>query len=172
MARFIEKKNHLTVLAALSILVKEASAMVKPIVFIGAGELKNEIQTYIREHKLESYALLYDFIQYDELPHFYAYADALLLPSTSDQWGLVVNEAMAAGLPVSVSKACGCADDLVVEKENGTTFSPDVSGILQTLRYLHTMDESQRHAMGSTSVDIIKNYSLAAFTSGVIELLK
>jgi glycosyltransferase involved in cell wall biosynthesis len=44
--------------------------------------------------------------------------------STTEQWGLVVNEAMAAGLPVLVSDRCGCAPDLVEVGVNGFTFDP------------------------------------------------
>ena len=44
---------------------------------------------------------------------FYGLADAFILPSIKEEWGLVVNEAMASGLPVIVSKTAGCAEDLL-----------------------------------------------------------
>jgi len=59
-----------------------------------------------------------------DLPPFYAFAGCFVLPSRREPWGLVVNEAMAAGLPVIVSSLCGCAEDLVVENQNGYTFNP------------------------------------------------
>jgi glycosyltransferase involved in cell wall biosynthesis len=46
---------------------------------------------------------------------FYALAEAFVLPSLKEEWGLVVNEAMAAGLPVIVSRTAGCAEDLLPE---------------------------------------------------------
>ena len=66
----------------------------------------------------------------DELAAIYGSADALILPSTSETWGLVVNEALLCGLPVLVSENCGCAKDLVTP-ETGWVFSPtDLSGLI------------------------------------------
>lgn len=59
------------------------------------------------------------FLNQSELPAAYAAADLLVLPSHSESWGLVVNEAMACGLPAIVSDAVGCAPDLVFEGETG-----------------------------------------------------
>ena len=64
------------------------------------------------------------FIQYPELPEYYGRAGAFIHVSTTEQWGLVVNEAMASGLPVIVSNRCGCAKDLVLDGVNGFTFDP------------------------------------------------
>jgi glycosyltransferase involved in cell wall biosynthesis len=57
----------------------------------------------------------YGFRQIEENPVFYALAEAFVLPSLKEEWGLVVNEAMAAGLPVIVSRTAGCAEDLLPE---------------------------------------------------------
>ena len=57
------------------------------------------------------------------LPYF-AHASCFVHASIQEQWGLVVNEAMAAGLPVMVSNRCGCFDELVVEGKTGFGFDP------------------------------------------------
>ena len=49
----------------------------------------------------------------------YAAADCLVLPSDIESWGLVVNEAMATGLPAVVADRVGCAPDLIVPGETG-----------------------------------------------------
>lgn len=60
-----------------------------------------------------------------QVPQVLALSDVLALPSRSEPWGLVVNEAMACGLPVIVSNRCGCVPDLVHDRQNGFVFDPD-----------------------------------------------
>jgi glycosyltransferase involved in cell wall biosynthesis len=60
----------------------------------------------------------YGFRQIEENPVFYALADAFILPSLKEEWGLVVNEAMACSLPVIVSRTAGCAEDLLPLSES------------------------------------------------------
>ncbi len=65
------------------------------------------------------------FAQIDTVPAFYALASCFVLASQTDEWGLVVNEAMACGTPVLVSRFVGCAPDLVVPGVTGYRFNPD-----------------------------------------------
>ena len=70
------------------------------------------------EHSVENdrgAVFFYGFRQIEENAVFYALAEAFVLPSLKEEWGLVVNEAMAAGLPVIVSRTAGCAEDLLPE---------------------------------------------------------
>ncbi len=64
------------------------------------------------------------FAQREDLAGLYALAEALVLPTHSDPWGLVVNEAMACGLPIIVSSVAGCAADLVEDGWNGYVVPP------------------------------------------------
>jgi glycosyltransferase involved in cell wall biosynthesis len=64
------------------------------------------------------------FRQRDDLASYYALAEALILPTHTDTWGLVVNEAMACGLPIIVTAVAGCAADLVKPAWNGFVVSP------------------------------------------------
>jgi 1,2-diacylglycerol 3-alpha-glucosyltransferase len=64
------------------------------------------------------------FAQREDLAGLYALAEALMLPTRSDPWGLVVNEAMACGLPVIVTNVAGCASDLVEDGWNGYVVPP------------------------------------------------
>ena len=66
----------------------------------------------------------YGFRQVNELPVFYGLAEAFVLPSREEEWGLVVNEAMASGCAVLVSSTAGCCEDLVAPGENGWSFDP------------------------------------------------
>src|ERR1035441_6578083 len=80
---------------------------------VGYGPLEGSLRL-----KAESLGLN-DIVQFagprkhSQLPEVYHSADVLLLPSTSEPWGLTVNESMLCGLPAIVSQRCGCARDLV-----------------------------------------------------------
>jgi glycosyltransferase involved in cell wall biosynthesis len=132
-------------------------------VLVGDGPLRGELEAQVARLGLDSAVQFPGFRQYDELPPYYGLAEAFILPSTHEQWGLVVNEAMAAGLPVLVSERCGCTPDLVAEGENGTTFDPyDAAAIAEALRALPD-DEEKRRAMGRDSRERIRAWTPETF---------
>jgi len=73
----------------------------------------------------------YGFRQIEENAVFYALAEAFVLPSLYEEWGLVVNEAMAAGLPVIVSRTAGCAEDLLPEATASRSMEHGAGGMEQ-----------------------------------------
>lgn len=100
-------------------------------------------------------------VAWHEVPATLALGDVFVLPSQSEPWGLVVNEAMVCGLPVLVSERCGCAEDLVREGENGFTFPPDDEARLgQLLLRLMDAPASTRRAMGDASRRLVEAFSL------------
>src|SRR5262249_59830905 len=94
------------------------------LVLLGEGEQRAKLEGLRDALGLRNDVSMPGFKQYDELPAYYGLASAFVHTSTTEQWGLVVNEAMAAGLPVLVSERCGCGPDLVREGVNGFTFDP------------------------------------------------
>ncbi len=99
-----------------------------------------------------------------ELLPFYAHAGCFVLPSTREPWGLVVNEAMAAGLPVLVSERCGCAPDLVFPGLNGWTLDPaDGAQMTRRLSAMAALPPEQRAAMGRYSAELVRSYSPQKF---------
>jgi 1,2-diacylglycerol 3-alpha-glucosyltransferase len=135
-ARFIPKKNLANLLSAFAryrTLVPEA-VIPWSLVLLGDGPLRATLDSQLAELKLQSHVRMPGFEQYRDLPAYYGLANAFIHASSSEQWGLVVNEAMASGLPVLVSKRCGCALDLVQEGVNGYTFDPlDTEGLAQLM---------------------------------------
>lgn len=107
-----------------------------------------------------------------QLLPFYAHAGAFVLPSTREPWGLVVNEAMAAELPVLVSDRCGCSFDLVEDGANGFLFPPQDQAALQGhLHALEAMSGEDRARMGRRSGEILRHFSPEGFGKSIAGVL-
>ena len=113
------------------------------------------------------------FRQIEELPRFYAHACCFVHPAISEPWGLVINEAMACGLPVLCSANCGAAEELVNDGVNGFSFDPlDTASISRVLRTFLNLPPEQKAAMGEASSELIKQrYPTSAFGQGLATLL-
>ena len=139
------------------------------LVLLGDGELRGELERAREELGLREAVLMPGFKQYQELPTYYGLAGAFVHTSTIEQWGLVVNEAMAAGLPVLVSRNCGCAADLVQDSVNGCVFDPlDGDLLAAALAKVAGLRTSERAAMGEASRHIIARWSPATFEQSVV----
>jgi glycosyltransferase involved in cell wall biosynthesis len=91
-----------------------------------------------------------------------AVADVSVVPSSFEPWGLVVNEAMAAGLPVIASDRVGAVDDLVVENESGIVFpSGDILALMAAMRRL-AEDATLRARLAGSGRRLISTWNLAA----------
>jgi len=107
------------------------------------------------------------FQQSDVNRVFYHRAKAFILGSTTEEWGLVINEAMASGLPLIVSNRVGCLQDLVAHQTNGLIVDPyDVSSIAEAISYLGINDEICK-SLGQKSLEIIADWGLSRFSSAV-----
>jgi 1,2-diacylglycerol 3-alpha-glucosyltransferase len=122
--RFVEKKNLARLLEAWAWYTRRAGDDAWKLVLAGDGPLRGDLLAARQELKLEDQVIMPGFVQYDQLPIYYGLASAFVHASTTEQWGLVVNEAMASGLAVLVSRRCGCSRDLVHEGVNGHSFDP------------------------------------------------
>ena len=99
-----------------------------------------------------------------QLLPLYAFASCFVLPSTLEPWGLVVNEAMASGVPVLVSSRCGCARDLVQGSGAGTVFDPaNERSLSQLLHTMERMPAEQRLSMGRAAAARVQEYSPERF---------
>jgi glycosyltransferase involved in cell wall biosynthesis len=95
---------------------------------VGAGPLDNVCRA--QAERLGVRAVWAGFLNQSELGRTYAVADCLVLPSGGETWGLVVNEALATGLPAIVSDRVGCGPDLVRADETGAIFPMGDAGAL------------------------------------------
>ena len=107
--------------------------------------------------------------QFDDLIAHYSLANALILPSLSETWGLVVNEGMCCGLPVLVSRNCGCVPELCQDKVNALTFDPlDKRGLTQSMLSLSS-GEFNLDAMGQRSLEMIEAYTPETWAQGLLK---
>jgi len=137
------------------------------LVLLGGGPLRAGLRRLISDLRMDACVHLAGFIQYPDLPAYYGLAGAFIHASTTEQWGLVVNEAMASGLPVLVSNRCGCARDLVQEGVNGFTFDPyNVEQMAQLMLKISAFD-FPLSTFGSESQRIISNWGLDRFAQGL-----
>ena len=166
-ARFIAKKNLTGLIDAYAEYHRNAGSEAWHLVILGDGPLREAILQRQKDHNLRDYIHLPGFKQYNELPAYYGLANAFVHASTTEQWGLVVNEAMAAGLPVLVSNRCGCTPDLVSHDKNGYIFDPSkISDIAKSMSRIAS-PTSDLTKMGKASQAIIDEWSPAAFGEGL-----
>jgi len=138
------------------------------LVFVGDGGSRDELK-----HRAAVVAYgdiqFHGFAQKDQLPLYYALADALVFPTHSDAWGFVVNEAMTCGLPVIATNVAGCVADLLKNGENGFVVPPrDADALASAMETIATRQDL-RITMGATSVHLITPYTPEACAAGLAE---
>lgn len=140
------------------------------VVYVGSGELEGELRRFAAREKLRAHFA--GFKNQSELPGCYAAADVLVLPSESETWGLVVNEAMACGIPAIVSDAVGCAPDLIEEGRTGFTFPVgDVAALAERLRTLARL-RARGHDFGPALREKMERYSVQTAVRGTLEAVE
>ncbi len=137
------------------------------LVFVGNGVARLELENAAQAISPGN-VIFAGFAQRERLGAYYGLADVFILPTYSDPWGLVVNEAMACGLPVIVSDVAGCAADLVREKWNGMLIPPrDTEVLSQSMAFLAAR-QNLLAEMGARSGQHISRYTPEEWSSGVI----
>jgi glycosyltransferase involved in cell wall biosynthesis len=113
------------------------------------------------------------FRQIGELRAIYAGAGAFVHPALEEPWGLVINEAMASGLPVLSSRNVGAAEELVVEGKTGVLFDPgSVNSIAESLFKMFSMSEPARRKMGLEAREMLeRKMPKRAFGEGLAKVL-
>jgi len=168
-ARFVAKKNLLGLVEAYAA-YRAGAADPWGLAIVGDGEERSSLEAAIARQGLAGVVQLPGFIQYANLPAWYGLASAFVLPSTVEQWGLVVNEAAAAGLPLLVSDAAGCAPEFVREGLNGFTFDPSRPAELAgRLTHLAALGGAERSAMGEASRRLAAARTPETFADGLVQ---
>lgn len=164
--RLVKEKGVFDLLEAYARLQPEIRASFG-LVFAGNGKEQVALTKRAAQRGCGRQVQCVGFAQREELALYYALADALVLPTHSDPWGLVVNEAMACGLPIIVSEVAGCAADLVEDGWNGRVFPARDVGKLSQAMYLLARRPELRLRMGKNSRERIRNFAPQACAFGL-----
>lgn len=97
------------------------------LIIIGNGPEKQLIEQTIEEFNLKNKILLLGTIKWNQLFDYYKHAECLILPSISETWGMVANEAQELDLPVITSDNCGCSNDLIIHNYSGLVINGNIS---------------------------------------------
>lgn len=97
---------------------------------------------------------LLGFVQPAALPGWMARCQALVLPSRVENWGVVIQEAAVAGLPVLASEACGAATAFVEHRRSGLLYRPELAAITGALLAFHSMGQKDRQQLSRQSRDL------------------
>ncbi|MER3476056.1 MAG: hexosyltransferase [Leptolyngbya sp. ERB_1_2] len=168
--RFVPRKNLVRLILAYAAYRETVGDRAWNLVLCGEGSSQAEIEAKIQEHQLEAVVHLPGFLQQAELLPYFAHAECFVHTSLQEQWGLVINEAMAAGLPVIISNLCGCYEDLVIEGETGFGFDPEDTEALT--HCLVKMSSIEYHTMGEAGLRRIQKFSPAYFAESLYQAVQ
>lgn len=154
-ARLIPRKGFAMLLEAFARYRAGTTTAGLDLLFVGDGSDRPRLMQLAAALGIDAGVHFHGFQGYDRLPSYYGLAEALIVPSRSEPWGLVVNEAMASALPVLVSSACGCTDDLVRHGHNGFVIDPtNVKELTELVRFIDAQPQRVRQLGRNAHADI------------------
>ncbi len=155
--RLSEEKGLYDLLSAFKMLLEsEPDARLD---LIGAGPLTEQLTARVVQMRLEHRVSFLGVKPMEEISAQLMSSTALVLPSHSEPWGLVINESLSYGCPVVVSSACGCVPDLVVEGVTGYSFDVgDVNALLSALHAVGKMS-AERPKVARQCLELIAHFT-------------
>jgi len=171
--RLIRRKNICLLVEAFAVYRQRVgAAQAWDLVICGSGEEEPCIRELLLDKKLTGTVHLPGFIPYQSIGDWYGLAYAFIHPALQEQWGLVVNEACAAGLPILCSHTVGASYDLITGN-NGFLFNPDnQEEMTAVLLDMHHLDPDSRNRKGKLSQKIVANYAPSQFANGLINAVE
>ena len=167
-SKFIPRKHPDDLVLAFSALQQEGISA--SLLLVGTGVMEAELRQMVARLNLRN-VVFAGFANQSELPNIFGASDVFVLPSENEPWGLIVNEAMCAGLPIIVSKEVGCVQDLVEDGVNGCCIlAGDVGSLVTSLRTI-LGDEERRKSMGERARQRISQWSYEQCRIGVLRSL-
>ena len=163
-SKFIERKHPDHLIEAARILKDRGHDF--HLVLAGAGEMDAQLREHAAAHPDLSIKFP-GFINQSALPRLFGASDIFILPSEAEPWGLIINEAMCAGLPIVASREIGSVTDLVEDRVNGATFDAgDIAGLVAALEPI-VANAKLRQAMGEASLSKISVWNYDRCVEGL-----
>ncbi len=164
--RLVKKKNlKFLVKAFKSFSIKNKSWK---LLIAGDGPQKEDLLNLVSSLGLNEKVIFLGYVSYDEIPKYYAMSSCFILPSTTEQWGLVVNEALASGIPVIISERCGSAAELVLDNDVGYIFDPyDSDDLIDKMTKM--VDSDIRLKFSSNTYKVISKYNSSYFGESLMK---
>lgn len=142
------------------------------LLMIGDGSDQPELKAFIKNNGLTHKVKFLPFKTQDELVGLYQNAQALCMPSQQETWGLVINEALAAGCPVFASNQCGASNVLIKTGINGYKFDcHDVDALAEIMLQYHNLTDQERLEMRKNCKNIISAWGLDRFSSSLLQAI-
>lgn len=138
------------------------------LVFVGDGPARAQLASRAADIRPGSVQFA-GFAQREQLAAYYGLAEAFVFPTHSDPWGLVVNEAMACGLPVIGTDVAGCTADLIADGWNGRVVPAGDPGQLASAMDELARNDNLRLQMSQHSKERISQYSPYDWAAGMAE---
>jgi glycosyltransferase involved in cell wall biosynthesis len=157
--RLAPEKNLAMLIRAYTAVHQTTKAPPWKLLLVGDGPTRGDLETQVADSGQTDYIIFAGGFPWHQIPGWLADSDVLILPSKSEPWGLVVNEAMVCGMPVIVSEHCGCAEDLVKNDVNGFTFDPGKQPELESALRFFIDNPDQIKTMGMESIKLIAPFS-------------
>jgi glycosyltransferase involved in cell wall biosynthesis len=174
--RFVAEKNLLRLIKAFAAYRSRCDSQTAwDLVVCGDGPERSRLEQAIAESGFAAAIHCPGFLQADALAQWYANAGAFVLPSLSEPWGLVANEAAASGVPLLVSSRSGCAATLVPGPRGttGSQFDPlDTDALSNNLGWMSSLDEEERTAMGDRAAKAVSDWGPERFATGTCQAIE
>jgi len=154
--QFIERKGINYLLSAFKLVQKKYPKT--SLLLVGYGPQKNFLMSRVNKEKINN-VFFHGHVDVNEMPRMYGMADIFVLPSYEEAWGLVINEAMAAGLPIVTTDKVGAAADLVFNGLNGYVVPAKNSKAIATALKKILSSPALLNRMSKESKKIIRNFS-------------
>jgi 1,2-diacylglycerol 3-alpha-glucosyltransferase len=166
--RLVPEKDPLGLLEAYAVYAHDLGARAWPLVWAGDGDMAPELRARAKALGIERSVIFKGRLAYGQLPAHYALAQALVHAPRSEAWGLVVNEALACGLPVLATKETGCAQDLLSEGAGWIVEGDGAGSLARAMERVHR-DAGARRRAGRLARMTADAWGPSRFSRGALE---